>query len=310
MNKIEFRKIKEELRNSQKIIILSTDNDERFEQAKEILKIQLPNIEYIKIDQKYIDDFDQSEKKSLFATYIELRQGKESLSQLETNFNNPNYFANLLVFANKADGIVSGSTHKTSDILRPAFQIIKPRIASQVISSFMWLCKEEHRDLFMADISIMPNPDASQLAQIAIATANSVKTLFNIEPFVAMLSFSTLGSGGKNESVLKVAKATEIVRDYGINVVGEIQWDAAYFEDVFITKTKTKPQQLPNIFIFPDLNSGNIGYKIAASLGKFKAIGPLLQNINKPINDLSRGATSQEIADLVVITALQVIRTR
>ncbi|AHK22466.1 Phosphate acetyltransferase [Candidatus Hepatoplasma crinochetorum Av] len=308
--KINFKDLKEKIKRYQKeIIILSTDNDQRFFEAKKIIEKNFDNLKYIKIDDNFIKNYSQNEKERLFNLYKDLRNGKEDLEKLEKNFSNPNYFANLLLRENRADGIVSGSTHPTSEILRPSFQILKTKIPDVPVSSFMWLERENTKDLFFADISVNPNPSSLELANIAIQTANSVKNIFKIEPIIAMLSFSTLGSGGDNPLVLKIREATDIVKkDSNYKVIGEIQWDAAYDPNIFKIKVNDPNfETLPNIFIFPDLNSGNIGYKIAATLGDFKAIGPLLQNIKKPVNDLSRGAKVEEIVDLVIITALQVI---
>ena len=308
MNKINFSKLKLKkiLTDEKEIKILSTDVDQRFDDACKILSKEASNIKYINITPEFIKEFDN--KKELFDLYKSIRSGKEDEKLLKKNFNNPNFFATLLVKSGWASGIVSGATHPTSDILRPAFQIIKTKVKGEVISSLTWLSKKNHQDMFFADISVMPNPDAKQLSQIAIQTANSVKNIFDVKPVVAMLSFSTNGSGGKKQDdVIKVQEATKLVKKEGIEVYGDIQWDAATREEIFSKKMGIDtPENMPNVFIFPDLNSGNIGYKIASTLGKFNAVGPILQNIDKPINDLSRGCNAREIADLVIITALQI----
>ena len=304
MNKINFNDLKKNLQSKGEIKILSTDVDKRFDEACDILKSEVPNIKYININKEFIKNFEGKEK--LFNLYKEIRSGKEDEKTLDKNFNDPNFFASLLVKSGWANGIVSGATHPTSDILRPAFQIIKTKVKGEIISSLIWLSKNDYQDMFFADISVMPNPDANQLAQIAIQTSNSVKNIFNIKPVVAMLSFSTNGSGGKQDDVIKIKEATKLVKEANVEVYGEIQWDAAIRKEIFIQKMKQDiPKDMPNVFIFPDLNSGNIGYKIASTLGGFNAVGPILQNIDKPINDLSRSCNSREIADLVIITALQ-----
>ncbi len=303
MNKINFETLKDKLKIKEEIVILSTDDDSRFDEAKEILKNEAPNISFVKIDDDYINQYENKEE--LFELYKEIRQDKESIEQLTENFKNVNVFANLLVKSGKAQGIVSGATHPTSDILRPAFQIVKPKERG-VISSFMWLHKEGERDLFFADVSVVPNPDSEQLAQIAMQTSTSVEKVFGVKATTAMLSFSTNGSGGNAEEVVKVREATKLAKEKGIEVYGEIQWDAANRRDVFASKMKIDaPEEMPNVFIFPDLNAGNISYKLASNLGGYTAVGPILQNISAPVNDLSRGCTSREIADLVIITALQ-----
>ncbi len=306
-NKIDFQQLKELLKTKGTITILSTDDDSRFDEAKASLANEVANIDFIKVDADYIANYDASAKEELLNLYFELRAGKEDEAKLRENFNDVNIFANLLVKAGKAHGIVSGATHPTSDILRPAFQIIKPA-EKGVISSFMWLHKEEATDLFFADVSVMPEPNAEQLAQIAVQTANSVQNVFGVKPVVAMLSFSTNGSGGNIEPVIKVQEATKLAKEAGIEVYGDIQWDAAMRPEVFASKMKIDaPETMPNVFIFPDLAAGNISYKLASTLGGYQAVGPILQNISAPVNDLSRGCTASEIVDLVIITALQAV---
>ncbi len=307
MDKVNFELLKSKIIDyGKEITILSIDYDERFFQAAKKIQKIVPNINYKQVNKEFISGFDKIKLDQLFTLYQELRVGKEDEKILQDNFNKPNYFATLLLKAGYAEGIVAGANYPTADILRPAFQIIKQTKKNEPISSFMLLCKDKHKDMFMADISVNPNPSAVELAAIAVQTANSVESIFKIKPVVAMLSFSTLGSGGKQPDVLKIEEATAIVKAKGIEVIGEIQWDAAYSEEIFKLKVKDqKLSKLPNVFIFPDLNSGNIGYKIATTLGNFKAVGPLLQNITLPVNDLSRGCSVNEIVDLVIITALQ-----
>ncbi|CRX36910.1 / pta / Phosphate acetyltransferase /:396194 Reverse [Candidatus Hepatoplasma crinochetorum] len=308
--RINFSYLKERIKKYKKeIIILSTDNDKRFFAAKKIIENTFPNLKYLKIDDIFIKNYNLEQKKELLNLYKDLRKNKEDPKVLEKNFNNPNYFANLLLKIDKADGICSGVTHPTADILRPSFQILKTKDKNIPVSSFMWLSRINTKDLFFADISVNLNPSKEELANIAMQTADSILKLFQIEPIIAMLSFSTLGSGGNDPLILKIREATEIVkRNSKYKVIGEIQWDAAWDQEIFKLKVKNQHfLKLPNVFIFPDLNNGNIGYKIASTLGNFKAVGPILQNITKPVNDLSRGAKVEEIVDLVIITALQVI---
>lgn len=306
MKNININDIKSNLKNSgQEIIILSTDNDERFFEAKKMLEMEVPNIKYKLITKDFIINYKEKEK--LFELYKEVRKEKENIDELRSNFNDPNIFVNLMLKAGLANGIVSGATHPTAKILKPAFQIIKARTNGSPISSLMWMKKQEKRDLFFADVSVVPQPTSEQLAQIAINSAETILKVFNIEPVIAMLSFSTNGSGGKHIDVLKVSEATKIIKEKtNFKIFGEIQFDAAINENVLKNKMNLKNiDKMPNIFIFPDLNSGNIGYKIAASLGEYEAIGPILQNINLPVNDLSRSCTSEEIVNLVIITAMQ-----
>lgn len=308
----KFAKMKELIVASRyNLKILSTDTDERFDEAVEILSLEVPNVKYIRINEEFINNYNKEEKKALLDLYIELRGEKEDHKVLEEKINDPNIFANLMVKKGYADGIVSGANHPTADILRPAFQIIKTTKRDMPISSFMWLNKENEDDLFFADISVIPAPTPLELSQIAIQTAKSVEDIFEIKPVVAMLSFSTNDKGSRAEEVINIREATELVREAGLEVYGEIQWDAATRREVFELKMKQKsPEVMPNVFIFPNLTSGNIGYKIASTLGGYAAVGPVLQNIAAPVNDLSRGCLPREIANLVVLTCMQALKLK
>ena len=216
----------------------------------------------------------------------------------------PNYYATLLLESGYADCLVGGSHYATKDILRPAFQIIKASDKTVPVSSFMLLNKGDET-IIMSDCAINLNPTPDELAKITKATMDSVKSL-GFEVKVAMLSYSTLGSGS-GESVDKVREAYEIfIKEYpenAKNVIGEIQFDAANNERVASIKVKeSRIAGKANIFIFPNLDSGNIGYKIAQDLGGYEVVGPLLQGINKPVNDLSRGAKPIDIAKTIYLT--------
>ena len=216
----------------------------------------------------------------------------------------PNYYATLLLESGYADCLVGGSRYATKDILRPAFQIIKASDKTVPVSSFMLLNKGDET-IIMSDCAINLNPTPDELAKITKATMDSVKSL-GFEVKVAMLSYSTLGSGS-GESVDKVREAYEIfIKEYpenAKNVIGEIQFDAANNERVASIKVKeSRIAGKANIFIFPNLDSGNIGYKIAQDLGGYEVVGPLLQGINKPVNDLSRGAKPIDIAKTIYLT--------
>jgi len=307
MAQISKEKLIEKLKQSGNITILSTDVDPRFDEAKKMLETKVPNINFQHPNELINDTL----KEELLALYIELRSGKETPEQCKEKIKDTNILANLLVKAGHADGIVSGATFPTADILRPAFQIIKQKVKGEPISSLMWLSKEGERDLFFADVSVIPEPDENQLAQIAVQTAKTVQDVFGVKPVVAMLSFSTNGSGGAATPVEKVRNATKIAKESGIEVYGEIQWDAATRPEVFALKMKMDaPDTMPNVFVFPDLNTGNIGYKIASGLGGYDGVGPIIQNVASPVNDLSRGCTAKEIADLVIITALQAVNKK
>ncbi len=228
---------------------------------------------------------------------------------------NPLNFANMMVKMGKADGCVAGAAHTTSDVVRAALNIIGTEktgaMDSLVSSFFIMLMPQDHKYLnggvIFSDCGLVINPDARQLAKIAITTARSGKALLGHEPKLAMLSFSTYDSA-KHASVDKVKSATDLVRrDHPhINIDGPLQFDAAIIADIAAQKAPGSAiKGAANILIFPDLNSGNIAYKITERLGGAKAIGPILQGLNKPANDLSRGCDSEDVYNMIAITVLQ-----
>ena len=223
----------------------------------------------------------------------------------------PIYFGTLLVEAGFADGMVAGAATTSADVIRPALQIIKSKASDEIVSSFMIFYGKgeifkENGPIFGADISLNVNPSSEQLAQIAKQTAESYKTFVKDEPKIAMLSYSTLGSG-KGEQAEKVKTATAILKQKTKFLVdGEIQLDAAICPRV--SKIKVQSSNIlgrANVLVFPDLNSGNICYKAIQYFGRVKTIGPILQNLKKPVNDLSRGATKKDVVLVAAITALQ-----
>ncbi len=226
--------------------------------------------------------------------------------------NDKMYYACMLVKEGYADGAVSGACHTTSDTIRPALQIIKTKPNTKIASSFFIMevpnCKFGDKGKFIfADCGIMPNPTEEELAEIAGSSANSFKSMIGDKPKVAMLSFSSKGSA-KHESVDKVREATIIAqkkyKEYTID--GELQLDAAIIPEVAKMKAKdSKVAGKANVLIFPDLNSGNIGYKLVQRLAHAKAYGPITQGIAKPVNDLSRGCNVEDIVGVVAITAVQ-----
>ncbi|MFH1506265.1 MAG: phosphate acetyltransferase [archaeon] len=217
----------------------------------------------------------------------------------------PIYFGTMLVNEGLADGLVSGATHPTTHTLIPALQIIKTRPDLKIASSFFFMV-HPHRTLMFADCGFVVNPSAEELAEIAIETAESAK-FFGMTPKVAMLSFSTKGSA-KHPDVDKVVKATKIAKKKRPDLIidGEMQADAALVPDV--CKKKCPDCGLKgdaNILIFPDLDAGNIAYKLVQRLAGDEAIGPIVQGLNKPVNDLSRGCTVEDIIGVAAITAIQ-----
>lgn len=245
----------------------------------------------------------------MVTAFVERRKGKATQEQAEKIVQNANYFGTMLVYMKKADGMVSGAVHSTADTVRPALQIIKTRPGVHLVSgAFIMQRGRDERYLF-ADNAINIDPDADQLAEIAVESAKTA-ALFDIEPpRVALLSFSTKGSA-KGPQVDKVVEATkkahELAPDLALD--GELQFDAAFVPTVAKQKASdSKVAGEANVFIFPELQSGNIGYKIAQRFGGFEAIGPILQGLNQPVSDLSRGANEEDVYKLAIITAAQTL---
>jgi len=249
----------------------------------------------------------QSELREPFAdTYYALRKHKGISREMAFDtMADVSYFATMLVHHGQVDGMVSGSVHTTQHTVRPAFEIIRARPDTSIVSSVFFMCLED-RVLVYGDCAINPDPNAQQLADIAISSAHTAQT-FGIEPRVAMLSYST-GESGKGQAVDKVAQATRIAREQRPDLLleGPIQYDAAV--DAGVARTKLPDSKVAGratVFIFPDLNTGNNTYKAVQRSADAVAIGPVLQGLNKPVNDLSRGCTVADIVNTVVITAIQ-----
>ncbi|MCS6984760.1 MAG: phosphate acetyltransferase [Leptospiraceae bacterium] len=312
----------EKARSLQKHIVLPEGEDERILQAARILtergvvKITLLGKEEIvreKIARLGLDlkveliDPEKSPWRNDFAReYYELRKHKGISPQMADELmTNVNYFGTMLVHRGLADGMVSGAIHTTAETIRPALQIIKTRPGISRVSSVFFMCLQD-RVLVYGDCAINPNPSAEELAEIAIASAKTAKA-FGIEPRVAMLSYSS-GSSGEGEEVEKVRKATELVRqkEPELPVEGPIQYDAAM--DPEVAKVKMPGSTVAGhatVFIFPDLNTGNNTYKAVQRTAGAIAVGPVLQGLRKPVNDLSRGCTVADIVSTVAITAIQ-----
>ncbi len=227
----------------------------------------------------------------------------------------PNYFGTLMIKAGDADGMVSGANHSTADTVRPALQIIKSANKDRAVSSFLVMVSDEKPYVF-SDCAITINPSAKELADIALESAQSALH-FGIDPKIAMLSFSTYGSG-KGDEVAKVVEATKLAKEalksdefknLPIELDGELQVDAAL--DAVVAKKKAPESHVAgkaNVLVFPDLEAGNIGYKLLQRLGGCEAYGPMLQGLNAPVNDLSRGAFAEDIVGVIAITALQAVK--
>ncbi|WP_075983237.1 phosphate acetyltransferase [Bacillus massilinigeriensis] len=243
----------------------------------------------------------------LVASFVERRKGKATEEDARRILLDENYFGTMLIHTNKADGLVSGAAHSTADTVRPALQIIKTKTGVKKTSGVFIMVRGDEKYVF-ADCAINIAPDSQDLAEIAIESAKTAK-MFDIDPRVAMLSFSTKGSA-KSPETEKVSAAVEIAKQLDADLVldGEFQFDAAFVPSVAKKKAPDSPLQGDaNVFIFPSLEAGNIGYKIAQRLGNFEAVGPILQGLNRPVNDLSRGCNEEDVYKLALITAAQVV---
>ena len=287
-------------------IILLGDKEKIEQMAKEN-EIELTNVKII-----------TPEKSEKYSTYVEafyeLRKAKGmTIEKAQELLKEETYFGMMMVKSGDADGLVSGAIHSTADTLRPALQILKTAPNTKLVSSFFIIvvpnCEYGENGTFIfSDCGLNENPNSEELSEIAISSSKSFKQLVGKEPKIAMLSYSTLGSAKLNELTEKVITATALVREKApdIAVEGEIQSDAAIIPEVAKSKApNSKVAGQANVLIFPDLNAGNIGYKLVQRLAKAEAYGPLCQGIAKPVNDLSRCCNSDDIAGVVAITAVQ-----
>ena len=287
-----------------KVILIG--NKEQVEKDSKENNIDLSGVEII--------DIKSSTKKQEYAQKLfELRQAKgmteEEASKL---IEEPIYFGMMMLKNGKADGLVSGAAHSTSNTLRPALQILKTAPNTKLVSAFFVMCVPnceygEHGTFIYGDSGLNQNPNADELSEIAISSAKSFRSLVEAEPKVAMLSYSTYGSA-KSELTEKVIEATKLVKEKAPDLLvdGELQVDSAIIPEVSKSKAPGSPiEGNANVLIFPDLNAGNIGYKLTQRLAKAEAYGPLCQGIAKPVNDLSRGCSADDIVGVVAITAVQ-----
>ncbi|MDQ7192799.1 phosphate acetyltransferase [Staphylococcus felis] len=264
------------------------------------------NIEGIEVIQPDTSDL----KADLVAKFVERRKGKATEEQAQESLNNVNYFGTMLVYTGQADGLVSGAAHSTADTVRPALQIIKTKPGVSKTSGIFFMIKDDKQYIF-GDCAINPELVAQDLAEIAVESAKTAQS-FGMDPRVAMLSFSTKGSA-KSDDTEKVSEAVKLAQDKieteqlsNVVIDGEFQFDAAMVPEVAQKKAPdAQIQGDANVFIFPSLEAGNIGYKIAQRLGGFDAVGPVLQGLNSPVNDLSRGCSTEDVYNLSIITAAQ-----
>lgn len=287
-------------------IILIGDPEQIREHA---LKLGLKNIAKAQI----VNPLDHERKQHYIDTMVELRKSKgltrEEASKL---IEDPLYLGVLMIKCGDADGEVSGADHATGDVLRPAFQYVKTAPGISVVSgAFIMILKDknfgENGVLIFADGAVHPNPTDKELAEIAVASAHTARNIAGFEPRIAMLSFSTKGSA-KHEMVDKVVNATRIAKEMApdLQIDGELQADAALVEAIGKSKAPgSKIAGKANVLIFPDLNVGNVAYKLVQRLAHAEAIGPVLQGMAAPINDLSRGCSVSDIVSMIAITANQ-----
>ena len=260
-----------------------------------------------------IDPATSELKDELVDAFVERRKGKATKEQAVELLDNVNYFGTMLVYTGKAEGLVSGAAHSTGDTVRPALQIIKTKPGVSRTSGIFFMIKGDEQYIF-GDCAINPELDAQGLAEIAVESAKSAQS-FGMDPKVAMLSFSTKGSA-KSYDVTKVKEALKLAQEKAeadqldhVVIDGEFQFDAAIVPSVAEKKAPgAKIQGDANVFVFPSLEAGNIGYKIAQRLGGYDAVGPVLQGLNSPVNDLSRGCSTEDVYNLSIITAAQALQ--
>ena len=260
-----------------------------------------------------IDPATSELKDELVDAFVERRKGKATKEQEVELLDNVNYFGTMLVYTGKAEGLVSGAAHSTGDTVRPALQIIKTKPGVSRTSGIFFMIKGDEQYIF-GDCAINPELDAQGLAEIAVESAKSAQS-FGMDPKVAMLSFSTKGSA-KSDDVTKVQEALKLAQEKAeadqldhVVIDGEFQFDAAIVPSVAEKKAPgAKIQGDANVFVFPSLEAGNIGYKIAQRLGGYDAVGPVLQGLNSPVNDLSRGCSTEDVYNLSIITAAQALQ--
>lgn len=281
------------------IVPILLGNEEEIKKTAKENGIDIEGIEIIEPESH--PDFD-----NMVDAFVERRKGKATKEDAVNILKDVNYYGTMLTFKGIVDGMVSGAVHSTGDTVRPALQIVKTKPGvSRTSGAFVMIGPDGTRYLF-ADCAINVTLNDQEMAEVAVESAKTAK-IFGIDPKIAMLSFSTLGSAKADEAT-KVINATKIARKLApdLSIEGEIQFDAAIVPSVGQQKAPgSKVAGYANTFIFPSLEAGNIGYKIAQRLGKFEAIGPILQGLNKPISDLSRGCNTEDVYKLAIITAAQ-----
>lgn len=247
------------------------------------------------------------------ATLLEMRKAKGMTEEMAVKLmKDPLYYGVMMVHKGDADGMVAGACNATANVIRPALQILKTAPGTKLVSAFFMMCVPncpygEGGNLIFADSGLNENPDADQVSEIAISSAKTFKAFIGAEPKVAMLSYSTYGSA-KSELVEKMQTATKLVKEKApeLQVDGELQLDAAIVPSVAALKCpESTVAGKANVLVFPDLNAGNIGYKLVQRFANAEAYGPILQGIRKPVNDLSRGCSAEDVVGVIAITSVQ-----
>ncbi len=321
--------MKKKAKMNKKTIVLPESMDRRtFEAAAEILAEDVANLVIIGTPEEiaknsegldvskatFVNPATYEKTEQYIDTLVELRKAKGMTKEQATELLNTEYmfYACMMVKCGDADGVVSGACHSTANTLKPALQIIKTKPGTKLVSAFFVMdvpnCDMGSNGTFIfGDSGLVQNPNAEELAAIAVSSAESFKALVGEEPKVAMLSHSTKGSA-KHADVDKVLEATRIAKEMApqYKIDGELQADAAMVPSVAASKAPgSDVAGAANVLIFPDLDAGNIGYKLVQRLAKAEAYGPLCQGIAKPVNDLSRGCSAKDIAGVIAITAVQ-----
>ncbi len=324
-----IEKIKERAKQDKKTIVLPESMDRRtFEAAAQVLKEDIANLIIIGTEEeiaknsegldiskaKIVNPFTYEKTEEYLNLFVELRKNKGLTYEdaKKTALGDYMYYACLMVKAGDADGVVSGACHSTANTLRPSLQIIKTKPGVKLVSSFFVMvvpnCEYGENGVFVfADCGLEQNPDSEKLAAIAQCAAQSFELLVEKEPRVALLSHSSMGSA-KHADVDKVVEAVRIAKENApdLKLDGELQLDAAIVPSVGASKAPNSAVAgKANVLVFPDLDAGNIGYKLVQRLAKAEAYGPVTQGIAMPINDLSRGCSSEDIVGVVAITCVQ-----
>ncbi|ERL08293.1 phosphate acetyltransferase [Olsenella profusa] len=315
-----LERMKSQAQATRKTIVLPEGEDPRtIEAARQIVAgglahlIILGDPNTISVAGATVIDPTTSDRHEVYAQrFAELRAKKGvTIEQARGQMDDATYFGTMMVKMGDADGLVSGACHSTANTLRPALQILRTAPGTKLVSAFFVMCTHseygEHGTLMFADCGLNIDPTADELSEIALATAHTWRQFMSVEPKVAMLSFSTKGSA-KGEVPTKVQEATELAhqKDPGLALDGDLQLDAALEPSVAALKAPgSTVAGHADVLVFPNLAAGNIGYKLVQRFAKADAYGPILQGIAKPVNDLSRGCSAEDIVGVVAITAVQ-----